>query len=119
MTEEGRIIDNDGKVVGAAVRVRGGFMFFSCDPDFNELEARVFRRAEMITRCVTEIVHAQRGALPQLTRSVAMSCGFVPANVTRRQTLNRPTVRDRREDASNSEARTQKTAASPSSPECR
>jgi len=60
MTEEGRIIDNDGKVVGAAVRVRGGFMFFSCDPDFNELEARVFRRAEMITRCVTEIVHAQR-----------------------------------------------------------
>jgi len=60
MTEEGRIIDNDGKVVGAAVRVRGGFMFFSCDPDFNELEAKVFCRAEMITRCVTEILHAQR-----------------------------------------------------------
>lgn len=60
MTDEGVIIEADGRVVGVAVRVRGGFMFFSSDPDFNELEATVFRRAEMVTQRVAEIVQAKR-----------------------------------------------------------
>jgi hypothetical protein len=60
MMDEGFVIENGGRVVGVAVRVRGGFMFFSSDPDLNELEATVFRRAEMVTRRVAEIVQAKR-----------------------------------------------------------
>jgi hypothetical protein len=58
--DEDLIIENDGRVVGVAVRVRGGFMFFSSDPDLNELEATVFRRAETIMRRVAEIAQAKR-----------------------------------------------------------
>lgn len=59
MIDEGLVIKNDGRVVGVAVPVRGGFLFFSSDPDLKALEATVFRRAEMITRQVAEILRAE------------------------------------------------------------
>jgi hypothetical protein len=33
MLDDRFLIEADGRVVGVAVRVRGGFMFFSSDPD--------------------------------------------------------------------------------------
>jgi hypothetical protein len=60
MTDEGLAIETNGRVVGVAVRVRGGFMFFASDPEFKMLEANVFRSAEMIRRRVTDIVQAKQ-----------------------------------------------------------
>ena len=54
--DEGILVEAVGRVVGVAVPVRGGFMFFSLDPALKVLEATVFRRAEMLTRRVAEIV---------------------------------------------------------------
>ena|SRR6476661_1680799 len=56
--DEGIVIEHDGRVVGVAVRVRGGFMFFSSDPDFRVIEGKVFSRADMITRQVAEVAPA-------------------------------------------------------------
>jgi hypothetical protein len=53
-------IEADGRVVGVAVRVRGGFMFFSLDPHLNELEATVFRRAETIAQRAAETMQSRR-----------------------------------------------------------
>lgn len=50
----------EGRVVGVAVHVRGGFMFFSSDPDLKGLEATVFRRVKMISQRVVEIIDANR-----------------------------------------------------------
>ena len=57
--DEHLIIKNDGRAVGVAVPVHGGFLFFSSDPELKALEATVFRRAEMITRQVAEIARAK------------------------------------------------------------
>lgn len=58
--DESLIVKIAGRVVGVAVRVRGGFMFFSSEPALNVLEARVFRHAEMVTRRVAEIVETRK-----------------------------------------------------------
>jgi hypothetical protein len=65
MMDEGLVIKNDGRVVGVAVPVRGGFMFFSSNPDLKALEATVFRRADMITRQVAEILQAKPNLIGQ------------------------------------------------------
>lgn len=59
------LIETDGRVVGVAVRVRGGFMFFSSEPDLKELEAKIFPRAKSIGRRVAEFVRAKSGANDQ------------------------------------------------------
>jgi hypothetical protein len=56
MFDDRFLIESDGRVVGVAVRVRGGFMFFSSDPDLRELEAKIFPRAKSIGRRVAEFV---------------------------------------------------------------
>ena len=65
MFDDRFLIEADGRVVGVAVRVRGGFMFFSSDPDLKELEAKIFPRAKSIGRRVAEFVQAKRGANDQ------------------------------------------------------
>jgi hypothetical protein len=60
--DEGLVIQHDGRLVGVAVRVRGGFMFFSSDPDLRALEAKVFRRLEMVSRLVAETVRKSRSS---------------------------------------------------------
>ena len=65
MMDEGQIIEHDGRVVGVAIRVRGGFLFFSSDPDLRTLEATVFRRAELVERRVAEILEATQGSSEQ------------------------------------------------------
>ena len=40
----------DRRTVGIAVRVAGGFMFYSSDDDFEEMDGRIFPRARAIDR---------------------------------------------------------------------
>ena len=42
------VVEADRRVVGLAVRVPGGFKFFSSHPDFWELEAKKFPRARAV-----------------------------------------------------------------------
>ena len=43
-------VEFDRRTVGIAVRVPGGFMFFSSDPRFDALDGRLFPRARAIER---------------------------------------------------------------------
>ena len=43
-------VEFDRRTVGIAVRVPGGFIFYSSDDDFEELDGRLFRRARAIER---------------------------------------------------------------------
>ena len=54
------VVEADRKVVGVAVRVPGGFKFFSSDPDFSELEARTFPRARAMAQTIAEIARTRR-----------------------------------------------------------
>lgn len=54
MCDDRIVIRFDGRVVGVAVRVRGGFMFFSSDPNLKELEAKIFSNAKAVGRRVAE-----------------------------------------------------------------
>lgn len=47
-------------MVGVAVRVPGGFKFFSSHPDFSPLEAKVFRKARLIGRSLAELSRSRR-----------------------------------------------------------
>jgi hypothetical protein len=54
------VVEADRRVVGLAVRVPGGYRFFSSHPDFFVLEARTFARAREISRKAAEIARARR-----------------------------------------------------------
>jgi len=43
-------VDFDRRTVGVAVRVPGGFVFYTSDPRFDVMDGRVFRRARAIQR---------------------------------------------------------------------
>ena len=82
MFDDRFLIEADGRVVGVAVRVRGGFMFFSSDPDLKELEAKIFPRAKSIGRRVAEFARAKRGSNNQ---SPARGGNVVPLRLRRRE----------------------------------
>ncbi len=65
MFDDRFLIEANGRVVGVAVRVRGGFMFFSSDPDLKELEAKIFPRAKSIGLRVAEFARAKSSANDQ------------------------------------------------------
>jgi hypothetical protein len=48
------------KVVGVAVRVRGGYRFFCSDPDFQSIDSRVFPRARALARHVADFAQRLR-----------------------------------------------------------
>jgi hypothetical protein len=56
----GIAVEVDRRVVGVAVRVPGGFKFFSSDPAFSPLEAKVFRRVESICRRLAQLGRSRR-----------------------------------------------------------
>lgn len=56
-------VEFDRRTVGIAVRVPGGFMFFTSVDDFAELDGRLFRRARAIERQLKRVAsRARRGA---------------------------------------------------------
>lgn len=60
MSEERFVVEADRKVVGIAVRVPGGYRFFSSDPAFIELEATTFPHAKTMAREVAELARLNR-----------------------------------------------------------
>lgn len=68
-------VEFDRRVVGVAVRVPGGFMFYASGDDFAELNGRLFRRARGIERQLRRI--ADRPRRPQAQPFHAR--GLVPA----------------------------------------
>ena len=54
------VVEADRRVVGLAVRVPGGFKFFSSDPDYLSLEGRTFARAKAMAHDVAQIAKKLR-----------------------------------------------------------
>jgi hypothetical protein len=48
-------VEFDWRVVGLAVRAAGGLRFFSSDPDFDELDGKLFPRARAMSSRLGEI----------------------------------------------------------------
>ena len=59
-------VEFDRRAVGIAVRVPGGFMFFSSNDDFNDIDGRVFRRVRALERELSRAAgHSRRAAARQ------------------------------------------------------
>lgn len=54
------VVEADKRVVGIAMRVPGGFRFFSSDPDFRSLDRQLFRRAKVLVSRVVAFARARR-----------------------------------------------------------
>jgi hypothetical protein len=59
-------VEFDRRMVGVAVRVPGGFMFYASDVRFRDLDGRVFRKARAIERELRRSARRQAGMLPDL-----------------------------------------------------
>ena len=57
-------VEFDRRVVGIAVRVPGGFMFFASDDDFQELDGKLFPRARAIARRLEMTSQRKRPRIP-------------------------------------------------------
>jgi hypothetical protein len=53
-------VEFDRRTVGIAVRVPGGFMFFSSVDDFDELDGRLFPRARAIEHQLRKVARTRR-----------------------------------------------------------
>ena len=58
------VVEADRRVVGVAVRVPGGFKFFSSDPAFLVLEGKLFARTKAMAQRVAEIARRNRKSEP-------------------------------------------------------
>ena len=59
-------VEFDRRTVGIAVRVPGGFMFFSSNDRFDTLDGRLFRRARALERELAKVARRQqRRPIPQ------------------------------------------------------
>ena len=72
MTTQRFSVEFDRRTVGIAVRVPGGFMFFSSNADFDALDGRVFPRARAIERQLKKVARSR-------PRPLAASQRFAPA----------------------------------------
>ena len=66
MSSQRFAVEFDRRTVGVAVRVPGGFMFFSSSDRFDQLDGRLFRRARTLERELAKVARKQqRRAVPQ------------------------------------------------------
>lgn len=56
------VVEADKKAVGVAVRIGGGFQFFSSDPAFDPIDGRVFPRARALAHHIAQLTRALRTA---------------------------------------------------------
>jgi hypothetical protein len=54
------LVEFDRRSVGVAVRVPGGFMFFSSSDQFDQLDGKLFRRARALERQLAKIAAVRR-----------------------------------------------------------
>jgi hypothetical protein len=50
------LVEIDRRTVGVAVRMPGGFMFFSSEDDFDRLDGKLFPRARMLERALRKMI---------------------------------------------------------------
>lgn len=62
MSQERFVVEADRKVVGVAVRDRGGFRFFASDRNYEDLERTLFPRAKVLANRIAQL--ARQRALP-------------------------------------------------------
>lgn len=60
MSSQRFAVEFDRRTVGIAVRVPGGFMFFSSSDDFNEIDGRLFRRVRALERDLRRVAPGKR-----------------------------------------------------------
>ena len=72
MSTDRFVVESGKKVVGIAIKVPGGFKFFSSDPDYERLEATIFPRAHTLMRRVSDVGRARR-ALTSAIQTDALS----------------------------------------------
>lgn len=56
------VVEADRRVVGIAVRVRGGFRFFTSNARFKDLESQTFPRARSIYQRIEQMALARKSA---------------------------------------------------------
>jgi hypothetical protein len=56
------VVQLDWRTVGVAVRVPGGFIFYSSDSAFDEMDGRIFTRARAIERKLKKVAARQERA---------------------------------------------------------
>ena len=66
-------VEFDHRTVGIAVRVPGGFMFYSSDDDFHEIDGRLFRRARGIERQLKKVARRRQRAGRRLQPSPSLA----------------------------------------------
>jgi hypothetical protein len=86
MTAQRFAVEFDRSVVGVAVRVPGGFMFYSSDSDFDELEGRLFPRARAMSRRIAEVATAK--GRPRFKRATPGGQAPIVLEPFQRQELN-------------------------------
>ena len=64
-------VEFDRRVVGIAVRVPGGFMFYSSDDDFEQIDGQLFPRARAISRRLEKISGRRRGPNNQAVHAIS------------------------------------------------
>ena len=57
-------VEFDRRTVGIAVRVPGGFIFYSSDDDFSAMDGRIFARARMIERQLEKVSRRRKRTGP-------------------------------------------------------
>ena len=55
-------VEFDRRVVGVAVRVPGGFVFYSSDSEFEEVDGEMFAKARSISSRLNKVARAKRRA---------------------------------------------------------
>ena len=66
-------VEFDRRVVGIAVRVPGGFMFFASDDDFEHLDGELFPRARAIARRLEKASKRNRATMRVSDQTFALA----------------------------------------------
>lgn len=66
-------VEFDRRVVGIAVRVPGGFMFFASDDDFEHLDGELFPRTRAIARGLEKGSKKKRAPMRVLNEPLALA----------------------------------------------
>jgi hypothetical protein len=73
MSHQRFAVEFDRRTVGVAVRVPGGFMFFTSDDEFGELDGQSFPRARAIARRLEALAKRKSAKLIAAGNALALA----------------------------------------------
>ena len=62
-------VEFDRRTVGIAVRVPGGFMFYTSGDDFAEMDGRLFRRVRALERELRKVAKRRKRAIAEVPQT--------------------------------------------------